>query len=751
MKLNWRINAALAVLSASFLVMVLYIYAYLVVVVYIGFTYDGSNGLIYSVDVNNALLKKEDVIDQVNGVPWKEYTADRTGASFTEYHVGDIVPLVVRRGVQTIPVAWPVVGPRVGQVAARVISTMLIGPFFWLFGAVAFWVIRPRDVRWFLLVVLYATIAAWAAAGTCSAHRVWYSSIVLRALTWPLVAVLLHYHWTFPRPLGNLPYPLLTAIYSLAGVMLALEIAQVLPRWAYSLALLLGLAVSAGLLIAHAVRQPDSRRDLRILAVMFLSLIAGAFSLVWLGDLLHQQNLFVLTIAFLPLIPLAYFYLAYRRQLGGMQARPSRWMGFLLYAQGLVTLAALVLGATTWLTSNLSDNPSADLLAGSGLILLLGLGGTVLYPRFLREFERRILGISLPPDEMVAAYARQIAASPDRERLRAALERDIFPSLMIRQAAVWYFPEVDKRGAARRVEPVIRLGLTEAHLPALQDLSALLPEAVNPAAAPDWVHLALPLEYRELPIGLALFGRRDPDDEYNAADLSILRALLAQTALAVVNTDQAALLHALQRHEIERQEAERARLGRDLHDEVLNQLALASHYVDRDNTDFHEIYEAVTDRIRNIMGGLRPVTLERLGLYMALTELQDDLYQRISLAGSDLQVHLDLPESPERYPAEVELAIYRIVQQASLNALAHAQAAHLTIGGALAAGQIDLCVTDDGSGFQAQAGEWIPMLVHGHYGMLNMHERAALVGARLNIDSTPGQGTRVCVAWSQAA
>lgn len=758
MKWNWRQAAAFGLLISSFLVVILYVYAYLALVNYLGFAYDGPTGLISQVQIDTSLLQDEDRIEQVNGIPWKDYAADRSRPNFAEYQTGDVIPLVIRRGDQSIPVSWPIAGPRAWLVAGRLFGTLPIGPLFWGFGLVAYWVIRPRDTRWFLLVTLYTLIAAWIVAGTCSPHRVWYSSILVRALTWPLVAVLLHYHWIFPRPFSAIPRRWLIGGYGLVGLLMLAEIVQIPPRSAYGLAAVVGLVGSAGMLIAHAARQPDSRRDLRVLAAMFLLLIATVFNLSWLGRVLHQQNLFALTLIFLPLLPLAYLYLAYRRQMGGMETRPNRLLGFLAYAQGIGILATLILGLIAWLTAGPSAGSNADLVAGSTFILFLGLGGTIVYPNFQRWFERRILGLALPPDEVVAAYARQIAASPDRDHLRAALEQEIFPSLMIRQAAVWYFPEADGRGAARRAEPVIRLGVSETQLPAPDTLSVLPPNLNAPGGeplpgfgplAPDWVRLALPLEYRGHPIGLALFGRRDPDDEYTA-ELPILRTLLAQTALAVVNTDQAALLHALQRHEIERQEAERVRLAHDLHDEVLGQLSVMSHHVEGDNPAFWSAYEAGVARLRAILGGLRPVTLEKLGLYSALQELADDLDQRIAqMDGRGPQLCFDLVESADRYPAEVELAVYRIMQQASLNALEHAQSVHLTIRGELTRHTIDLCVKDDGQGFEVQPGELIPMLVRGHYGMLTMHERAAQVGARLTVDSAPGQGVQVCVAWKE--
>jgi two-component system sensor histidine kinase DegS len=96
----------------------------------------------------------------------------------------------------------------------------------------------------------------------------------------------------------------------------------------------------------------------------------------------------------------------------------------------------------------------------------------------------------------------------------------------------------------------------------------------------------------------------------------------------------------------------------------------------------------------------------------------------------------------------VELHLYRIVQQALNNALTHAHAKEISLEGSMETDRIKLAINDDGIGFPANENmEMAGLLANKHYGLAGMHERAALIGACLDIDSIPGSGTRINVIW----
>ena len=164
-----------------------------------------------------------------------------------------------------------------------------------------------------------------------------------------------------------------------------------------------------------------------------------------------------------------------------------------------------------------------------------------------------------------------------------------------------------------------------------------------------------------------------------------LNALMDQTALALLNIDQAKQLRALYQSDIERHEMERTRLARDLHDDVLGQLAILRLNVEEENAppQFLNAYQASVERIRSIISGLRPSMLQ-YGLFYAIDELVDDTaVQTSSQVGEGPAIQLEVPDVLVRYPPEVELHLYRIVQQACQNAIKHAQAHHIWIRGQL--------------------------------------------------------------------
>lgn len=148
--------------------------------------------------------------------------------------------------------------------------------------------------------------------------------------------------------------------------------------------------------------------------------------------------------------------------------------------------------------------------------------------------------------------------------------------------------------------------------------------------------------------------------------------------------------------------------------------------------------------LRQIISDLRPATLN-YGLRLALDGLVDALSGRDE---SGPAISLDVSGAGESSGPEVDLHAYRIVQQACENALEHAHARTLTIGGRLEPDLIELTVEDDGQGFDVDAQLDLAKLVaHKHFGLAGLYERAAIIGAELQIDSAPGRGTRVRFTW----
>jgi PAS domain S-box-containing protein len=194
---------------------------------------------------------------------------------------------------------------------------------------------------------------------------------------------------------------------------------------------------------------------------------------------------------------------------------------------------------------------------------------------------------------------------------------------------------------------------------------------------------------------------------------------------------------------------ERQRLARELHDSVSqalygiglgSQTVLAALHEER-NLDaaedaaayVHKLAEASIAEMRALIVELRPESLEQDGLAAAL-ERQIASVQ----AGRALDVQVNLEAEPS-ISLDQKQALYRIAQEGIHNVLKHAHATSIQLSLREEDGHVQLEIADDGVGFDPAAG------YPGHLGLTSMRERAAVAGAQLTIQSTPGQGSRLSV------
>ncbi|MEW5720709.1 MAG: PAS domain-containing sensor histidine kinase, partial [Chloroflexota bacterium] len=210
-------------------------------------------------------------------------------------------------------------------------------------------------------------------------------------------------------------------------------------------------------------------------------------------------------------------------------------------------------------------------------------------------------------------------------------------------------------------------------------------------------------------------------------------------------------LQVLSRQLIEAQENERRHIARELHDEV-GQVMLAVktnletiQFAPEPATLNEHLTESVSsvnralEQIRTLALNLRPSLLDDFGL---VPTLEWFLERQARGAQHKINFHSDLPEM--RLPAIIETTGFRVVQAALTNVARHAQARRVdvTLRWISAMRELELCVRDDGVGFDVPAA--LARARHGEsLGLLGMQERVRLAGGAIAIDSTPGQGTEV--------
>ena len=218
--------------------------------------------------------------------------------------------------------------------------------------------------------------------------------------------------------------------------------------------------------------------------------------------------------------------------------------------------------------------------------------------------------------------------------------------------------------------------------------------------------------------------------------------------------DQNRRLSELSRRLVSVQEQERRRWSSELHDRtgvnlaavILNLKVLGKSIPSRSDED-HELLRESSDlladtvvSIRDLCSTLRPTIVDYAGLVPALQASVDQLHRR-----TGAQVSFDHARFSGRCNAELETVLFRIAQEALMNAAKHANATRVDVTLAGSAQHLRLCIADNGDGFDPQALAERESGVG--QGLLNMRERAAFCGAGFALDASPGQGTRVTILF----
>jgi signal transduction histidine kinase len=253
----------------------------------------------------------------------------------------------------------------------------------------------------------------------------------------------------------------------------------------------------------------------------------------------------------------------------------------------------------------------------------------------------------------------------------------------------------------------------------------------------------LPLVYQTQTVGHLLVGHRTPGEAFGPADRRLLETIAHQAGAAAHTVRLTAALQRSRQRIVVAREEERRRLRRDLHDGLGPQLAsqtlgldavdrLIGPEPDKARSLIRELKvqtQAAVSDVRRLVYGLRPPALDDLGLRGALCE------ETLRFKEKGLQITFEAPDPLPTLPAAVEVAAYRIVQEALHNMTRHAQARTCAVRLDVATEGLVVEVVDDGTG--------IPEGRRTGVGLQSMRERAAELNGRCWIGPRDGGGTRV--------
>ena len=259
----------------------------------------------------------------------------------------------------------------------------------------------------------------------------------------------------------------------------------------------------------------------------------------------------------------------------------------------------------------------------------------------------------------------------------------------------------------------------------------------------------VPLIFRGRGYGVLIaIDRLDGGVAFSRDDQRLLEAFAASAATAVATAVSAEKERGSQR--LAAAEQERTRWARELHDETLQnlaalRLALAAQLRGGDQeateTVMREAIEQLDMEIgslRSLIADVRPTTLDDLGLEPALEVLAD----RARRQGLNVELLIDSGyeqgRRPDRLAADVETALYRIIQEALTNARKHGGARRVTVRVRDDDNCVEASITDDGEGFDVTARA-------DGFGLIGIRERTELLDGELRVESSPGHGTTVTV------
>ncbi len=289
-----------------------------------------------------------------------------------------------------------------------------------------------------------------------------------------------------------------------------------------------------------------------------------------------------------------------------------------------------------------------------------------------------------------------------------------------------------------------------AELLLLEDDGAYHPAAQAGSWVPEWDRIPFPLLDQGEQVGLLVVGRRQGEEEFSSSDLHLLRGLARQAGHAVHTIRLTQALQRSREQLVTAREEERRRMRNDLHDGLgpsLSGYALtagaARRQIDRNPEAAKEMMQQLEQdlqsslqEVRRLIDNLRPPLLDDLGLVGALHRTAGEFGR------AGLSVEVAAPDPMPALPAAVEVATFRIVQEALNNVVKHARASRVRVtlaeGSAERGRRLMITVADDGIGIDPDRTAGV--------GLSSMQERAAELGGGCTVGPCAAGGTQV-TAW----
>ena len=682
-------------------------------------------------------LAPGDVVITVEGQSMEAWAQAlfQPGHARPQWHVGQTVTYTVLRNGQHLEVPVTLEPYPLGAIVLDEWSTVLFALVFLLVGVFVF-VLRPDDRAARVQLVMAASITGattWSlglqVGDVISGTGFWlYIATTFAVYTLFWVGIL-HFVLVFPRPhpaITNRPWviPLiyvapyvLSLAYLLVAWLRAASVLDWMKSWDSAESILPAIYLVLTILFAiwgyRTLRTTADRQKVRWL--VFASLISGGgILLLWylptllLGQpLLGSNGLGLLALPYPLILPVVVL----RYGLFDIDIIINRTLVYGLLTTLIVCMyigVVDVLGAVLHSSSSLVNS-----LVATGLIAVLF---QPLRSRLQRMINRLLYGERDEPYTVLSRLGSRLEATLAPETVLPTIVETVASALKLPYAAI----TLSQQGSLSAT-PAASFGLPQDGL------------------------LTLPLVYQSETIAELALAQRAPGEAFTAADRRLLQAIAQQAGVAVHAVRLTGDLQRSRERLVTTREEERRRLRRDLHDGLGPVLASLTFKIDaarnllsldhdRAAVLLAEVREqtqqAIAD-IRHLVYGLRPPTLDEFGLLSALQE-QAAQYQHEGVV-----VDLDVPKALPALSAAVEVAVYRISQEALVNVARHADAKHCQLRLAIQVDTLCLDISDDGTG--------IPTSHSVGVGLHAMNERASELGGSCIVSPGVSGGTLIQV------
>lgn len=742
---------------------------------YPGFIFHWENGVVSRIDPGGPASEAGIALgDRILSLDERSIRTENN--FYADRRAGDIVSVTAQRD-GTLYITTLTLMPAPASFLITNFTLILLGLTFWVLGIAVYW--RHQDLRVgrdFLLFCLASATCIWVYPDADNQFE-WARAAMYVGVSM-CGAALLSLHTRFPIELGVGWQHVSTLVYSLAVAVALLSIFIGPTQLGFLLESKTGLnpwtpssivriffivtAIVAIGLLYWVYRHGTGQAQRRIRVIFFGTFLGLSPTLVVLSAELIDVDGLPADLALISgiAIPISYTISLRRNNLLPVETRLYQWTTTVV---SILVMVMLYL-AFTALATRLFNLPDQHAVVGALVVLTLLVFYSVIQTEVRRVLSRFFYGPEFNYMDVLASSLQKLGRSTDEITPVEVLTEDIPPVLQVNHSGLWVRNGDMLQWRGGTLQPLGKQTIGVSTLATrLQDDTPIADESDTwiplTGEARWWVPLVMAGELQ----GLWVLGTRDRDSSFSPADEQFLVTAAREAALAIkvarvlrdlrgqLEITEQAYVEARQAYNqvVTVRETEQRRIATDLHDDVVQRIfaltqtlhgarSLVGQEVQQTEelrlliSNASSIASIVGERTRAICYNLRPPEL-RKGLVVALQSLCEDVREQAKL---EVQLVVRLQDS--QLPEDMEIQLFRIVQEGLNNIVKHAQASLVDVILNHHENVLRLIVSDDGQGFDINVSRRT-------LGLNIIKERAKALGGICAIDSVIGEGTTITV------